>query len=106
MMRMLAVTLGALLQVAAVSCLSFCPAMPSETLRNVVVAGNNVIVGSSSTLYRLTTSMVEVESVMLGSPCRLLVAERTSDGMFGGTVLACGTTHCNLSLSNSLSEIF
>ena len=45
---------------------------------------------------------------MLGSPYmyRLLVAERTSDGMFGGTVLACGTTHCNLSLSNSLSEIF
>ena len=104
MMRMLAVTLGALLQVAAVSCLSFCPAMPSETLRNVVVAGNNVIVGSSSTLYRLTTNMVEDESVMLGSPCRLLVAE--SDGMFGGTVLACGTTHCNLSLSNGLSEIF
>ena len=104
---MLAVTLGVLLQVAAVSCLSFCPAMPSETLRNVVVAGNSVIVGSSSALYRLTPDLVEVESIMLpmNSPNRLLVADRTRNGMFGGAVLACGSPSCALSPINNLSDI-
>jgi len=106
MMRMLTVTLGVLLQVAAVSCLSFCPTMPSETLRNMVVAGSNVIVGSSSALYRPSPDLVEVESVMQGSPNRLLVAEGVTDGMLGGIVLACGTTVCNFSLINNLSDIF
>ena len=107
MTRVLAVTLGALFQVAAVSCLSFCPTMPSEseTLRNVVVAGNNVIVGSSSTLYRLTTDLVEIESVYLPggrrSTNRLLVADR----IFGGAVLACGEIRCNLSPINRLSDM-
>ena len=101
MTRMLTATLGVLLQVAAVSCLSFCPTMPSGALRNMVVAGSNVIVGSSSALYRLSPNLVEVESVisMQGSPNRLLVAE-------GVIVLACGTTVCNFSLINNLSDIF
>ena len=66
-----------------------------------MVAGNNVIVGSSSALYRLSPDLVEVESVisMQGSPNRLLVAE-------GVIVLACGTTVCNFSLINNLSDIF
>ena len=104
---MLAVTLGVLLHVAAVSCLSFCPAVPSETLRNMVVAGNNVIVGSSSALYRLTPNLVELESTMLpmNSPNRLLVADRTRNGMFGGAVLACGSPSCVLSPINNLSDV-
>ena len=105
MALMLTVTLGVLLHVAAVSCLSFCPAVPSETLRNVVVAGNSVIVGSSSALYRLTPDLVELESVMLTSPNQLLVADRTRNGMFGGTMLACGSARCVLSPINSFSDI-
>ena len=54
-----------------------------DTLRNVVVTNDTVIVGSTSTLYRLTVNLVEVESVMINSrPNRLLVADRS--GMFGG----------------------
>ena len=108
MTRILAVALGVLLQVAAVCCMSFCPLMPSnETLRNVVVAGNNVIVGSSSTLYRLTPELVEVESILLpnGQSNRLLVADGTGDAMFGGAVLACGPRRCYLSPINSLADI-
>ena len=97
------VTLCILLQVVAIYCLSFCPRTLSENLRNVVIAGNNVIVGSSSTLYRLTPDMVEVESVMLDSPNRLLVANQTSSVE---AVLACGSLSCSLSPSNDLSEIF
>ena len=104
-MMTLTVILGVLLQVAAVSCLSFCPTVPSETLRNVVVTGNSVIVGSSSALYRLTPDLVEVESVMLDDPNRLLVASRTSDGFFDEDVLACGSARCVLSPISSFSDI-
>ena len=78
--------------------------MPSG---NVVVAGNNVIVGSSSALYRLTPDLVEVESrlVVGGHSNRLLVADRTRDGTFGGIVLACGPRRCFLSPNNSLADI-
>ena len=94
-----------LLHVAAVSCLSFCPQNSMETLRNVVVTEDNIIVGSSSALYRLTHELVEVESVMVNRPNRLLVADRSRDGMFGGGVLACGTPRCTLSPVNMLSNI-
>ena len=107
-MRRLTVTLGVLFQVAAVSCLSFCPTKSSETLRNMVVANNNVIVGSSSALYRLAPDLVQVESMMLdrrSRPNRLLVADTTRDGMFGGTVLACGSPCCTLSQIDRLSDI-
>ena len=80
-----------LLHVAVVSCLSFCPQNSMETLRNVVVTNDTIIVGSSSALYRLTHELVKVESVMLNGQNRLLVADRRRDGMFGGGVLACGT---------------
>ena len=95
-----------LLHVAAVSCHYFCPQNSMETLRNVVVTEDNIIVGSSSALYRLTHELVEVESVILNSPNRLLVADRSRDGMFGGGVhvLACGTPRCTLSPVNMLSN--
>ena len=99
------VALFVLLHVAAVSCLSFCPQNSMETLRNLVVTEDTVIVGSSSALYRLTLGLVEVESVMLNSTNRLLVADRSRDEMFGGGVLACGTPHCTLSPVNMLSDI-
>ena len=75
-----------------------------DTLRNVVVTNDTVIVGSTSTLYRLTVNLVEVESVMINSrrPNRLLVADRS--GMFGGGVLACGSPCCTLSPVNMLSD--
>ena len=72
------------------------------------MAGNNVIVGSSSTLYRLSPDLVEVESMMLpprSLPNRLLVADTTRDGRFGRAVLACGSPHCTLSPVNRLSNI-
>ena len=94
-----------LLHVAAVSCLSFCPQNSVESLRNVVVTNDTVIVGSTSALYRLTIDLVEDESVMLNSPNRLLVADRSRDGMFGGGVLACGSSRCTLSPVNMLSDI-
>ena len=74
-----------------------------ETLRNVVVTNDTVIVGSTSALYRLTVDLVEVESVMINNPNRLLVADRS--GMFGGGVLACGSSRCTLSPVNNLSDI-
>ena len=70
-----------------------------------MVTEDNIIVGSSSALYRLTHELVEVESVILNSPNRLLVADRSRDGMFGGGVLACGTPRCTLSPVNMLSDI-
>ena len=70
-----------------------------------MVAGNSVIVGSSSALYRLTPDLVEDESVMLDNPNRLLVASRTSDGFFDEDVLACGSARCVLSPINSFSDI-
>ena len=94
-----------LLHVAAVSCLSFCPQNSTETLRNVVVTEDSIIVGSSSSLYRLSHELVEVESVMLNRRNRLLVADRSRDGMFGGGVLACGSPRCTLSSVNMLSDI-
>ena len=94
-----------LLYVAAVSCLSFCPQNSVESLRNVVVTNDTVIVGSTSALYRLTVDLVEVESVMKNSPNRLLVADRRRDGMFGGGVLACGSSRCTMSPVNMLSDI-
>ena len=92
-----------LLHVAAVSCLSFCPQNSVETLRNVVVTNDTVIVGSTSALYRLTADLVEVESVMINSSNRLLVADRSET--FGGCVLACGSPRCTLSPVNMLSTI-
>ena len=74
-----------------------------------MVAGDNVIVGASSTLYRLNPNLMEVESVTLsmerGRPNRLLVADRTTQGTFGGAVLACGSPHCTLSPINRLRDI-
>ena len=93
-----------LLHVAVVSCLSFCPQNSVETLRNVVVTNDTVIVGSTSALYRLTADLVEVESVMINSSNRLLVADRSRDGMFSGGVLACASPRCTLSLVNNLSH--
>ena len=74
-----------------------------ETLRNVVVTNDTVIVGSTSALYRLTVDLVEVESVRIGSPNRLLFADR--GGMFGGGMLVCGSSRCTLSPVNMLSDI-
>ena len=99
------VSLCILFHVAAVSCLSFCPQNSTETLRNVVVTEDSIIVGSSSGLYRLSHELVEVESVMLNRRNRLLVADRSRDGMFGGGVLACGSPRCTLSSVNMLSDI-
>ena len=75
-----------------------------ESLRNVVVTNDTVIVGSTSALYRLTIDLVEVESVMINSSNRLLVADRSRDGMFSGGVLACASPRCTLSLVNNLSH--
>ena len=105
MTKMRKLLLCILLHVAAVSCLSFCPLNSVETLRNVVVTNDTVIVGSTSALYRLTVDLVEVESVMLNSSNRLLVADRSRDGTFGGGVLACGSSRCTLSPVNMLSTI-
>ena len=69
-----------------------------------MVIEDTVIVGSTSALYRLSHDLMEVESVMLISPSRLLVADRSRDGMFGGGVLACGTPRCTLSPVNMLSD--
>ena len=66
---------------------------------------DNIIVGSTSALYRLTIDLVEVESVMLNSQNRLLVADRNRDGMFGGGVLACGSPRCTLSPVDQLPDI-
>ena len=98
-------TVCVLLHVAAVSCLSFCPQNSMETLRNVVATEDNIFVGSTSALYRLTHELVEVESVMLNRTNRLLVADRSGDGMFGGGVLACGSPRCTLSSVDLLSDI-
>ena len=70
-----------------------------------MVAGNSIIVGSSSTLYRLTPDLVEVESVMLDSPNRLLVADQTRNEFFEAAVLACGSLSCRLSPITALSDI-
>ena len=94
-----------LLHVVAVSCLSFCSQNSMETLKNVVVTNDTVIVGSTSALYRLTLELVKVESVIINGQNRLLVADRSRDGMFGGGVLACGSPHCTLSPVNMLSNI-
>ena len=69
-----------------------------------MVADNNIIVGSSSTLYRLTPDLVEVESMPLpdSRANRLLVADRTRDGLF---VLACGPRRCFLSPNDNLADI-
>ena len=103
MTKMRKLLLCILLHVATVSCLSFCPQNSVETLRNVVVTNDTVIVGSTSALYRLTVDLVEVESVIINSSNRLLVADRS--GMFGGCVLACGSSRCTLSPVNMLSDI-
>jgi len=99
------VVLCLLLQIVAAYCLPFCPTLSSETLRNMVVAGNNVIVGSSSTLYRLAPDLVEVESVMLDSPNRLLVGDQIRDEFIEVAVLACGSSSCSLSPITALSDI-
>ena len=70
-----------------------------------MVTEDTVIMGSSSGLYRLSHDLVEVESVMINSPNRLLVADRSRDRMFGGGVLACGSPRCTLSPVNMLSDI-
>ena len=70
-----------------------------------MVAGNSVIVGSSSALYRLTPNLVEVESMMLDSPNRLLVADQTGEERFETAVLACGSLSCSLSPITALSDI-
>ena len=70
-----------------------------------MVTEDTVIVGSSSALYRLTVDLVEVESVMLNSPNRLLVADRSRDRMLGGGVLACRSPRCTLSSVNMLSDV-
>ena len=105
MTKMRKLLLCILLHVAAVSCLSFCPQNSAESLKNVVVSNDTVIVGSTSALYRLTADLVEVESVMKNTPNRLLVADRSRDGMFGGGVLACASSRCILSPVNNLSDI-
>ena len=69
-----------------------------------MVTNDTVIVGSTSALRRLTHDLVEVESVMLNRPNRLLVADRSRDRMFGGGVLACGSPRCTLSPVNILSD--
>ena len=69
-----------------------------------MVTNDTVIVGSSSALYRLTLGLVEVESVILNRTNRLLVADRSRDGMFGGGVLACISPRCTLSPVNMLSN--
>ena len=79
-----------------------------ETLRNVVVADDSIIVGSSSSLYRLAPDLVEVEAMMLppvSAPNRLLIADTTREGTFGRAVLACGSPHCTLSPINRLRDI-
>ena len=70
-----------------------------------MVTEDSIIVGSSSALYRLSHELVEVESVILNSQNRLLVADRSRDEMFGGGVLACGSPRCTLSPVNMLSDI-
>ena len=84
---------------------SFCPnSNANENLRNMVVMGSHVIVGSTNALYRLNPSLSEVqETRLLSQPNRMLLAD--PGGTYSDSVLECGTVDCSLSRITNLADI-
>ena len=84
---------------------SFCPnSNANENLRNMVVTGSHVIVGSTNALYRLDPSLSEIqETRTLSTPNRVLVAD--PGGTYSDSVLECGTVECSLSRITNLADV-
>ena len=84
---------------------SFCPnSNINENLRNMVVTGSHVIVGSTNALYRLDPSLSEIqETRTLSTPNRVLVAD--PGGTYSDSVLECGTVECSLSRITDLADV-
>ena len=71
-----------------------------EVLRNMIVVGPYVVVGSSAAVYALNhSSLAQVGAVNLASPNLLLVANYTSN-----EVLFCGNSNCTLSPVGALTS--
>ena len=71
-----------------------------EVLRNMIVVGPYVVVGSSAAIYVLNnSSLAQVGAVNLASPNLLLVANYTSN-----EVLFCGNSNCTLSPVGALTS--
>ena len=71
-----------------------------EVLRNMIVVGPYVVVGSSAAVYTLNnSSLAQVGAVNLASPNLLLVANYTSN-----EVLFCGNSNCTLSPVGALTS--
>ena len=66
----------------------------SEHLRNMLLTDTNLIVGSSTALYRLDLDLVQLQRRVLNAPNRLLVSDPS--GTYNRSVLACGSVECVL----------
>ena len=78
---------------------SFSRRSSGEVLRNMIVVGPYVVVGSSTAVYALNSSLAQVGAVSLSTPNLLLVANDLSN-----QVLFCGNANCNLSPVGALTN--
>ena len=82
---------------------SFSP--PStETLRNMVLSGSNLLVSSSHWLRRLGPDLQVVQSVALpdSQPSRVLVGDPT--GTYSGRIMSCYGSDCDLVQATNISQ--
>ena len=78
---------------------SFSRRSSGEVLRNMIVVGPYVVVGSSTAVYALNSSLAQVGAVSLSTPNLLLLANYLSN-----QVLFCGNANCSLSPVGSLTN--
>ncbi len=74
-----------------------------DSLRNMLLVGDSVIVGSSTNIYRLNSSTLEIlNSINVTGLNRLLISVENTG--LGGDVLSCQKEECLLLDSNSLAK--
>ena len=78
---------------------SFSRQSSGEVLRNMIVVGPYVVVGSSAAVYALNSSLAQTGAVSLSTPNLLLLANYTSNA-----VLFCGNANCSISPVGALTS--
>ena len=82
----------------------FRPTNQNEMLRNIIKTDQHLLIGSSSSLYRISPDSLEVDgSITLTSENRLLVAD--NGGTFDDYVLSCDNNRCFLAEITDFSDI-
>ena len=91
------------LLVSRAQSVQFYPEASGEIFRNMISAKSHLLLGSSSAIYRLNSSLVRQEKKLLAAANRMLVTDYV--GSFRNSILSCSSDSCFLTKITDFTNI-